>query len=130
MICPASIADCGWDCNAVGGAGATTTVTQTTQRAIVNWQRFSIGAGETTRFVQPGAASAILNRVTGGDPSKLMGQLTSNGRVYLINPHGVVVGPDGRVTTGGFVASTLDVPIAANAPRRLELIVSPVSSTI
>ena len=34
-----------------------------------------------------------------------MGSLSSNGQVYLLNPNGVVVGPNGRVNTAGFVAS-------------------------
>lgn len=92
----------------VSGAGPVLTVTQGTDRAIVNWQSFSIAPGETTRFVQPSATAAILNRVTGADPSAIMGQLSANGRVYLINPNGVVIGPQGRVEAGGFVASTLD----------------------
>jgi len=77
--------------------------------AIIGWRGFSIGAGETTRFVQPSAASAVLNRVTGADPSALLGRLLSNGRVFLINPNGVLVGPGARIDTAGFLASTLDI---------------------
>ncbi|MBI3068124.1 MAG: hypothetical protein HYY79_04365, partial [Betaproteobacteria bacterium] len=35
--------------------------------SIINWRSFSIGASEITRFIQQSAASAVLNRVTGGD---------------------------------------------------------------
>lgn len=82
----------------IGAAGNSLTVKQTTNRAIVNWKSFSIGNGQTTRFVQPSASAAILNRVTGGDPSVLLGRLQSNGQVYLINPNGVMVGPNGSST--------------------------------
>ncbi|MGR8920896.1 MAG: two-partner secretion domain-containing protein, partial [Gammaproteobacteria bacterium] len=75
--------------------------------AIINWQSFGIDPGEITRFIQQGPDSAILNRVRGQDPSQILGQLQSNGRVYLINPNGIVVGPDAVVDTAGFVASTL-----------------------
>ncbi len=78
-----------------------------------NWQSFSIGANEVARFNLPSSLSAILNRVTGSDPSLIAGRLSSNGQVYLINPNGIVVGPNGRVNTGAFVASTLNVPDAA-----------------
>jgi filamentous hemagglutinin family protein len=99
---------------AISSAGNALTVKQTTNRAIVNWRSFSIGHGETTRIVGPSSASAILNRVTGGDPSALLGRLQSNGQVYLINPNGIMVGPNGVVDTrGGFIASTLNVPNAA-----------------
>jgi len=61
-------------------------------RAIVDWQRFSIDVGETVRFLQPSTAAVVLNRVTGTDVSALSGTLQSNGTVYLINPRGVIVG--------------------------------------
>ena len=54
--------------------------------AIINWQSFSIGATEATRFIQQSASSAVLNRVTGIDPSVILGTLQSNGKVFLINP--------------------------------------------
>lgn len=89
-----------------GGAG-NLVVRQQSQRAVVDWRSFSIGAGETARFDLPSARSAILNRVTGGDPSKLHGRLSSNGTVFLLNPNGVLVGPSGVIDTGAFAASTL-----------------------
>jgi len=60
--------------------------------AIINWQQFSINQNEVTRFIQQSNTSAILNRVVGQDPSGLLGQLLSNGRVYLINPNGIIFG--------------------------------------
>lgn len=77
--------------------------------AIINWQSFSIGASETTRFIQTSASSAVLNRVLSSDPSLIYGTLTSNGRVWLVNPAGIMVGAGGRVDTAGFVASTLNI---------------------
>ncbi|KQV83148.1 hypothetical protein ASD15_31290, partial [Massilia sp. Root351] len=53
---------------------------------IINWQSFSINAGEITRFIQQGGDSKVLNRIVGQDPSKILGALQSNGKVYLINP--------------------------------------------
>ncbi len=77
--------------------------------AIINWQGFSIRPDEVTRFVQSGAASAVLNRVTGPEHSAILGQLLSNGRVFLINPNGVTVGAGARIDTAGFVASSLNL---------------------
>lgn len=91
-----------------GGAGGLT-VTQGSRRAIINWNDFSIGAGEWTKFVLPDASSAVLNRVVTGAPSSLLGTLQSNGRVFLINPNGVLIGAQARIDVGGFLASTLDV---------------------
>src|SRR6185369_15946145 len=35
---------------------------------IINWQSFSIGAGEITKFIQQSSSSAVLNRVTTQNP--------------------------------------------------------------
>ncbi len=87
------------------------TVTNT-PGAIINWQSFSVGAGETTYFQQQNAASAVLNRVQAQNPSlksQIDGTLGSNGRVFLINPNGIVFGAGSVVDTQGFVASTLNL---------------------
>jgi len=78
-------------------------------KAIINWKDFSISFDELTEFIQPGADSVVLNRVVGGNLSKLMGKLEANGKVYLLNPNGLLVGPDAVINVGEFVASTLNV---------------------
>src|SRR5688500_9441230 len=55
-------------------SGSTLSVTNS-PGAIIHWQAFSIGAGETTKFIQQNAASAVLNRVVGQDPSAILGTL-------------------------------------------------------
>jgi len=89
--------------------GQTLTIQQQSQRAIINWQDFSIAAGELTRFIQPDAASAVLNRVVSGNPSTILGNLAANGRVYLLNPNGILIGAGARIDTAGFLASTLEM---------------------
>lgn len=92
--------------NAIPGL---TTIVQSTNRAIIDWQSFSIGTGERTNFIVPDATSATLNRVLGCDPSILNGSLTSNGHVFLINSNGIVFGQGSMVDVAGLTASTLDV---------------------
>lgn len=77
--------------------------------AIINWQDFSIDAGETTQFIQQGANSAVLNRVVGDNLSQIHGSLLSNGRVFLINQAGIVFGESASIDTAGLVASTLNI---------------------
>ncbi|CAM3901905.1 filamentous hemagglutinin N-terminal domain-containing protein [Vreelandella rituensis] len=84
-------------------------ITQTTQNAAINWQAFDITSGEAVNFVQPNSSSISLNRVLGSDPSAIMGTLTANGSVFLINPNGVLFGKDASVNVGGLVASTLAI---------------------
>src|SRR6267154_1812861 len=79
--------------------------------AIINWQSFSIGVNEITQFLQSSGASAVLNRVVGANgvipQSVIDGVLSSNGRVFLLNSSGIVIGSSGRIDVAGFVASSL-----------------------
>ena len=84
------------------------TVTNT-PGTVINWQGFSIGASEATRFVQQSAASSVLNRVVGAQASAILGALQSNGRVWLVNPNGILFGPSARIDVQGLVASTLAI---------------------
>lgn len=93
----------------ISSAGSTVTVNTSTSGTVINWNSFSIGAGETTRFNQPSASSATLNRVTGASSSAINGSLQSNGQVFLVNPNGIVFGSTASVNVAGFVASTLDI---------------------
>lgn len=88
--------------------------------AIINWQSFSIGANEITRFIQQSASSAVLNRVVGQDPSAILGALQSNGRVFLINPNGIAFGPNAMIDVAGLVASTLNMADADFLAGRLK----------
>ena len=91
------------------GAGGNLRITQNSANAIINWDDFSIDAGEMTRFVQPGRNAAVLNRVTGGNPSAIHGALRANGNVFVVNPNGILVGAGGTIDVHGLVLSTLDV---------------------
>ncbi|WP_052409424.1 two-partner secretion domain-containing protein [Paraburkholderia oxyphila] len=84
-------------------------ITQSTPNAIVNWNTFSIGAGEAVNIAQPSVTSALLNRVVGNDPSSIAGRLSANGRVFLVNPAGVIFAPGSSVNVGSLVASTLGI---------------------
>jgi len=77
--------------------------------AIINWQGFSINNNEAVRFIQQYGSSAVLNRVIGQDPSRILGLLQSNGRVFIINPNGILFGQGARIDVNGLVASTLNL---------------------
>jgi filamentous hemagglutinin family protein len=89
-------------------SGNTLTVTNS-NGAVINWQGFSIGASETTRFQQPSSSSTVLNRVVGAGSSDIQGALTSNGKVFLVNPNGVLFGPGAQVNVAGLVATSLNI---------------------
>ena len=94
---------------AISSVGSTLTVNQSTDKAVIDWRGFDIGAGETTRFVQPSAASITLNRVTSNAASTINGNLSANGNLILINQNGVVFGSGARVDVNGLVATTANI---------------------
>ena len=95
--------------NIGSGAGGNLQIRQNSHNAIIDWESFSIDQGEVTQFRQPNRNAAVLNRVTGGDPSAIHGALRANGNVFVINPNGILVGPGGTIDVHGVVLSTLDV---------------------
>ncbi|MGL6161261.1 YDG domain-containing protein, partial [Microbulbifer sp.] len=93
----------------ISSDGTDMVVTQSSERLSVNWLSFSIGKDNSVTFEQPSASSIALNRVTGSDVSTIQGALSANGRVFLINPNGVLFNPTAQVNVGGLVASTLEL---------------------
>ena len=84
-------------------------ITQHSDKVIIDWRSFNIAAGEHTQFYQPSAGSLALNRITGGSPSEILGRLSANGRVLIVNPDGVLFGPNSRIDVAGLVATTHDI---------------------
>ncbi|MGA8614400.1 MAG: filamentous hemagglutinin N-terminal domain-containing protein, partial [Xanthobacteraceae bacterium] len=89
--------------------GTTLNINQSTNQAIINWNTFSVGRGDTVNFNQPSAASSTLNRVLGSTPSWIAGTINAPGTVLLINPNGIEITKSGVVNTGSFAASTLNI---------------------
>src|SRR5262245_32627506 len=50
---------------------------QTSDRAVINWNSFNIGIGETTTFVQPSSASVVWNQIHDVNPSQILGNLNA-----------------------------------------------------
>ncbi len=84
-------------------------IDQNTDKAIIDWNSFSVGKDSTVNFNQPDRESATLNRVTGNFTSEIAGRINANGSVFLVNPNGILITADGTIDTGNFVASTLDI---------------------
>lgn len=98
--------------------------------AIINWAGFSIRQGELVRFIQQSSNSSVLNRITGQDPSRIMGALQSNGRVYLINPNGIVFGRNAQVNVNGLIASTLDITNQDFINRKNKFVAGPQAGNV
>ncbi|WP_310568480.1 filamentous hemagglutinin N-terminal domain-containing protein, partial [Hydrogenophaga sp.] len=93
----------------IASDGTRMNVSQETNKMVVDWQTFSIGSGNQVHFQQPSASAAVLNRVLGSQVSVIRGAMTANGRVFLVNPAGVVFTAGSTVDVGSLVASTLQI---------------------
>src|SRR5258708_25659800 len=94
-----------------GSATITTTgnklqVDQSSNKAILNWQTFSIGSGGWVNFSQPSSSAIALNRVLGNNPSEIFGRLTANGQVFLVNPSAVLFAPGASAADAAILTPT------------------------
>ena len=88
---------------------SSTLINQQSQRAIINWQNFSVASGASVTFQQPDSGAITLNRVTGGGLSAIDGSILANGQVWLLNRNGVLFGPSSHIDVGGLLATTSDI---------------------
>ncbi|MEG4132880.1 filamentous hemagglutinin N-terminal domain-containing protein [Microcoleus sp. Pol11C1] len=80
-------------------------------------REFNIREGRGAYFANPSGIANIFTRVTGGNPSNILGTLgvLGNGNLFLINPKGIVFGPNARLDLrGSFLASSADSVVFDN----------------
>ena len=116
----------------IGTTAAATNVTQSTNRAAIDWRSFDVGSNQSVTFQQPSSSAVTLNRVTGGDPSAIAGKISANGQVILTNPSGVtfyqgaqvnaqsVVVSAAGITNQNFMAGKMVFDQAANPNARID----------
>lgn len=92
---------------AISQSGSAMTINQTTNKAVIDWQSFSVGQNNSVTFIQPTATSVALNRVLGTDVSLIQGRISANGIVAIENPNGILFTQTAQVNVGGLIASTL-----------------------
>jgi filamentous hemagglutinin family protein len=92
------------------------TVTQTSSVADLTWQTFNIGAKTKLIFNQSkggGLASTwiAINSVQDPleNPSTILGQISAPGKVFILNPNGVLFGAGSQVNVGSLIAATADI---------------------
>ncbi len=98
------------------GGQTTVTVVQNTQKAILTWSSFNVGANTTLYFNQSAGNASdgtnnwiALNRIIDptGVPSQILGQIKAEGSVYLINQNGIIFGGSSQINVHTLVASSL-----------------------
>ena len=76
-----------------------------------SFQEFNVNEGRGAYFANPAVIQNIFSRVTGGNISHILGTLgvLGNANLYLINPNGIIFGPNARLDVrGAFFGSTAD----------------------
>lgn len=74
-----------------------------------SFKDFNIDAGRGAYFTNPDGVSNILTRVTGTNPSKILGTLgvLGNANLFLLNPNGIVFGASASLNlNGSFLGSS------------------------
>jgi len=87
----------------------TTVVSQQSQTLSINWQSLNLSADELLRFEQPNSQAAALNYILDQRPSEILGNIEANGRVFLMNPNGIVFGESARINVGALIAGSMQV---------------------
>ena len=93
----------------ISTSGNTMTIKQTSKTLTTNWQTFNINSGQVVKFIQPNSTSVAINDILGNSASKILGEISANGQVWLLNPNGVLFGTGSIINTRGFLASTLQL---------------------
>lgn len=84
-------------------------VQQNTDKMIVNWNNMNVGKNENLNFKQPNANAAVLNKINSIDPTVIAGALNANGKVFIVNPNGVLISKGSSINVGSLIASSLDI---------------------
>jgi len=84
--------------------GDVTTI-RASNKAVIDYSSFDIAQPETVRFIQPSSKSRVLNRIHSAKPTQIDGALKANGRVYLVNPAGVLFGNGAVIDVAGLYAA-------------------------
>ncbi len=93
-------------------------VKQTGQNAVLTWETMNVGRQTTLNFDQSAGTQtngtnnwAVLNRINdpSGRPSQILGNITAQGAVYVINRNGVLFGAGSQVNVHSLVASSLNL---------------------
>ncbi|WNO10470.1 filamentous hemagglutinin N-terminal domain-containing protein [Teredinibacter sp. KSP-S5-2] len=93
----------------ISQAGNTTTINQTTDKMVIDWQSYDVNVDERVHYIQPDSSSISLNNILSNSGSQIHGRIDANGQVILVNPNGIFFGENSVINAGGILASGLSI---------------------
>ena len=93
----------------IESSGSSLTVTQATDKIVIDWESFSVGNNESVIFLQPNSNSSALNNILGNSRTVVEGNLSANGQIVLSNPNGIYISPTAKINVASLIASTLKI---------------------
>ena len=89
--------------------GNETSISQTSDNLIIDWNSFNVSPDEEVIFNQPSEHSVAINNILQYDASEINGRISANGKVILINPRGIIFGENSQINTSALIASSLSL---------------------
>ena len=86
-----------------------TTIDQTSQRTVIDWQSYNVGSGAQVQYNQPSTSAVALNFVTTPSPSVIAGKIDANGQIIIVNQSGVVFAKGSQVNAESLVVATSSI---------------------
>ena len=109
---------------AVSRSGSTTNIGASAANNVIKWKDYSVASGETVAY----DTKNYLNLVTGANTSAINGTITGGGKIYLVNPNGVIFGKTASVNVGSLHVSTQPIN-TVNTAADMANNVSPLSTS-
>ena len=109
---------------AVSRSGSTTSIGASAANNVIKWKDYSVASGETVAY----DTKNYLNLVTGANTSAINGTITGGGKIYLVNPNGVIFGKTASVNVGSLHVSTQPIN-TVNTAADMANNVSPLSTS-
>ncbi len=86
-------------------------VNQSSVVTSIDWDSFNIGLDANVTFNQPNSSAIAVNRVVGQgtDPTQILGRLSANGQLMVLDGNGVFFGNNAQIDASGLLVSTGDI---------------------
>ena len=98
MALPSGAHDIQGDVSVSSGADGRSLAISSHGKAIIHWESFDIASNQSVSFSQAHVQNAILNRVTGGSKSYILGKISANCPLFIVNEKGIVFGSTAQVS--------------------------------